>query len=89
MVCTGSLVSSPAGKEDTPEQLVKKTLSRLPRYIEEDNQPEERPTILYIPYICGTSEKLEKACAPLGVKTVFKVQRTMRQLLVQVREDPL
>ena len=69
-----------------PEQLVKKTLSRLPRYIEEDNQPEERPTILYTPYICGTSEKLEKACAPLGVKTVFKPQRTMRQLLVQVKE---
>ncbi len=69
-----------------PEQLVKKTLSRLPRHIEEDNQPEERPTILYTPYIRGTSEKLEKACAPLGVKTVFKPQRTMRQLLVRVKE---
>ena len=62
-----------------PEQLVKNTLSRLPRYIEEDNQPEERPTILY-------TQKLEKACAPLGVKTVFKPQRAMRQLLVQVKE---
>ena len=46
----------------------------------------ERPTILYTPYIRGTSEKLEKACAPLGVKTVFKPQRTMRQLLVRVKE---
>ena len=68
-----------------PEQLLEKTLSRLPRYIE-DNQPEERPTILYTPYIRGTSEKLDKACAPLGVKTVFKPQRTIRQLLVQVKE---
>ena len=42
--------------------------------------------ILYTPYIHGTSEKLEKACAPLGVETVFKPQRTMRQLLVQAKE---
>ena len=59
------------------EQLVKKTLSRLPRYIEEDNQPEERPMILYTPYIRDTSEKLENACAPLGVKDC-----------VQTTEDP-
>ena len=60
--------------------------SRLPRNLEEDNQPEERPKILYTPYIRGTSEKLEKVCALLGVKAVFKSQRTTRQLLLQVKE---
>ena len=69
-----------------PEQLVKKTLSQPPKNPGEDNQPEERPTILCTPYIRGTSVKLEKVCAPLGVKAVFKPQRTMRSLLVQVKE---
>ena len=69
-----------------PEQLVKKTLLQPPKNPEEDNQPEERPTILCTPYIRGTSEKLEKVCAPLGVRVMFKPQRTMRSLLVQVKE---
>ena len=69
-----------------PEQLVRKTLSHPPKNPEEDNQPEERPTILCTPYIRGTSEKLEKVCASLGVKAMFKPQRTMRSLLVQVKE---
>ena len=38
-------------------------------------------------YIRGTSEKL-KVCVPLGFKAVFKPQRTMRSLLVQVKKIP-
>ena len=65
---------------------MKKTLSQPPKNPGEDNQPEERPTILCTPYIRGTSVKLEKVCAPLGAKAVFKPQRTMRSLLVRVKE---
>ena len=74
-----------------PEGLVKKTLSSpqatLGTSQVEDSHPEEEPPkILCTPYVRGVSERLEKVCAPLGVKAVFKPQRTMRQMLVQVKE---
>ena len=70
-----------------PEQLEKKTLSQTLKNPEEDNQPEERPNILCTPYIRGTSQKLEKVFAPLEIKAVFKPQKVMRSLLVQVKDN--
>ena len=74
-----------------PEGLVKKTLSSpqatLGTSQVEDSHPEEEPPkILCTPYVRGVSERLEKVCAPLGVKAVLKPQRTIRQTLVQVKE---
>ena len=41
---------------------------------------------LHIPYVRGLSEKIEKSCAPLAVKAVFKPQSTLKQLLVKVKQ---
>ena len=39
---------------------------------------------VFLPY--GVSKKLEKACASLGVKTIFRPQKTLRCTLMQVKE---
>ena len=69
-----------------PEQLMKKTLSRPPKNSEEDDQPEERPTILCTPYIHGTSEKLERVCAPLWGQGCVQTTKDQEKLLVQVKK---
>ena len=71
-----------------PEKLVRKTLSK-PRRQQIREQPleeEEPPKTLHIPYVRGLSEKIEKSCAPLAVKAVFKPQSTLKQLLVKVKQ---
>ena len=47
---------------------------------------EEQPKTLHIMYVQGHSEKIEKACAPLGGKAVFKPRTTLKQLLVEVKQ---
>ena len=49
-------------------------------------EEEEPPKTLHIPYVRGFSEKIEKTCAGLGVKAVFKSQSTLKQLLVKVKQ---
>ena len=39
-------------------------------------------------YIHQLSEKIEKVCAPLGIKAAFKPTNTMRQSLVHVKKIP-
>ena len=51
---------------------------------EQQSGEEPQPTLL-LPYVRGLSDRLEKACAPLGVKAVFKPQNTLKQLLVRVK----
>ena len=68
-----------------PEQLVKKTLSRLPSNLEEVNQPEERPKILHVHTVhpwhqCMRSWR--RNVPLLESRVVFKPQITLRQLLV-------
>ena len=74
-----------------PKGLVNKTLSSpqptMGSSVKDHSHPEEEPPkILCTPYVHGVSERLEKVCASLGVKAVFKPQRTIRQMLVQVKE---
>ena len=38
-------------------------------------------------YVRGACEKLEKVCEPLGVKTIFRPQKTLRRTLMQVKES--
>ena len=40
-----------------------------------------------LPYVRRLSEKLERVCAPLGVKTVFKPARTLKQTLMRVKTN--
>ena len=70
------------------EKLVRKTLSKPQRqWICEQPREEEEPLkTLHIPYVRGVSEKIEKTCAPLGVKAVFMLQSTLKQLLVKVKQ---
>ena len=48
--------------------------------------PSEEPKVLCLPYIRWISEQLEKVCAPLGIKAVFKPSNTLRQSLVHVKK---
>ena len=53
---------------------VKRTVSSTARIREKDT--EENPAKpMDVPYVRGVSEKLEKVCAPLGVKTIFRPQK--------------
>ena len=49
-------------------------------------EEEEPPKTLHILYVRGHSEKIEKTCAHLRVKAVFKPQSTLKQLLVKVKQ---
>ena len=51
----------------------------------EPKQLDDAPKILCTPYIMGLSEKIEKVCAPLGVKPVFRLKRTLKRELMQVK----
>ena len=69
-------------------ELVRKTLSHQthptpPQPVHED--PTEPQKIMCLPYICGLSERIERICAPLGVKAAFKPTKTLRQTLMNVK----
>ena len=57
----------------------------LPNDTSQDT-PSDEPKVLCLPYVCRLSEKLEKVCAPLGIKAVFKPTHTLRQSLVHVKK---
>ena len=44
------------------------------------------PKLLHIPYVKGVSERIERMCKPLGVKTVMPFRSTLRSLLVKVKQ---
>ena len=50
-----------------PESTVSRTFSSASRSREKDAT---KP--MFLPYVRGVSKKLEKVCAPLGVKTIFR-----------------
>ena len=41
---------------------------------------------LFLSYIRGVSEKLEKVCPPLGVNPILKPQNILRDMLMHVKE---
>ena len=74
-----------------PTKLVKSSLSmpqNPPKPLNDTPQdtPSEEPKVLCLPYVRRLSEKLEKVCAPLGIKAVFKPSNTLRQSLVHVKK---
>ena len=44
------------------------------------------PKLLYLPYVKGVSEHIEKMCRPLGMRTVIKSASTLRSSLVKVKQ---
>ena len=70
-----------------PEKLVRKTLTKPQR--QQTHKPEEKEEplkTLHLYYVRGPSEKFEKTCGPLGVKAIFKLQCTLKQQLVRVKQ---
>ena len=73
-----------------PANIVHRALYRPPnpsRSEPADNDSEESRTMkmLFLPYVKGVSERIEKACHPLNVMTVFKSRGTLRQTLMKVK----
>jgi hypothetical protein len=48
---------------------------------------EENLKVMCTPYVKGLSERIEKLCAPLGVRAVFKPGRTLRRSLTKVKKQ--
>ena len=69
------------------ETLVKKTLAIHLSPFPAASAPQEdnTPKVLCSPYIKGLSEKIEKVCALLGVKPVFRPMKTLNRGLMQVK----
>ena len=57
--------------------------------VKEEETDDSKVQIMCIPYMKGISEKIEKTCkamnATTNVKVVFKPHRTMRQMLMKVK----
>ena len=70
-----------------PKELVRKTLAHQPPSVTSSGTSDEPPKILCVPYIRGLSEKLERVCTPLGVRAAFKPMRTLRQTLMQLKNQ--
>ena len=68
-----------------PGRTVKRTLSSTTKTREKDTE-EDSAKPMFLPYVRGVSEKLEKVCAPQGVKTIFRPQQTLRNKLMQVKQ---
>ena len=43
-------------------------------------------TRVFLPYIKGLSEKIGRACRPLGIQTTFSSRNTLRRSLTKVKE---
>ena len=52
----------------------------------QQQEEEEAMKPLFVPYVRGLSERLEKVCTPLGVRPIFKLQNTLRRMLMQVKD---
>ena len=60
----------------------------IPRRRREELENERPKTTLTLPYISGLAEAIRHVLNPLGVKVVFRPLRTLRQMLVRLK-DPL
>lgn len=48
-------------------------------------EEESKPNVLYLPYLHGVSERIERGCRNLWVRTVFKSRNTLKQTLMNVK----
>ena len=71
-----------------PRSVITQTIRRRkspPQENQNQDEPQEKPKILYLPYIRNTSEEIERECRKLRVKAVFKSYGTLRQALMKVK----
>ena len=52
----------------------------------DDEEPQEKPLVMMIPYVSGMSERIRKACEKFDLKVVFKSGPTLRSLLTRVKD---
>ena len=67
-----------------PETVVNRNLRARPTPRISTQTSQTPPKLL--PYIPGLSERIEKMCRPLGVKTVSRSRCTLRSSLVHVKQ---
>ena len=70
-----------------PSDLVSKCLHQRnhPPSSQDDTATQEKPTLLYLPYVKHTSEHIQRICRQIGVKTVFKSRGTLWESLMKVK----
>ena len=73
-----------------PTRTVNCNLSIHPSPNHPPTQTEEQemtdPKSLHLPYVKGVSERLERKCRKLGIRTTFKSKGTLREALVRTKE---
>ena len=69
-----------------PETVVKRNLRARPTPTNSSRTSQPAPKLLLLPYVPGLSERIERVCLPLGVKTVCRSRGTLRSALVRVKQ---
>ena len=72
-----------------PAQMVNRTLRNRPHAPHSSTQTAEQtttPKFLHLPYVRGVSERIERKCRHLGIRTTFKSKGTLREALVQTKD---
>lgn len=72
-----------------PKKVIQRALHRAPKPNDPEpmEEAEERTDTkkIFLPYVRGVSERTEKVCRQLNIKTVFKSNGTLRQTLMRVK----
>ena len=69
-----------------PDAVIKRNLRGQPTQSYSPQTSETPSKLLLPPYVPGLSKRIERACQPLGVKTVCKSRSTLKSTLVQVKQ---
>ena len=71
-----------------PAQMVNRTLRNRPHAPHSSTRTEEQttPKFLHLPYVRGVSERIERKCRRLGIRTTFKSKGTLREALVKTKD---
>ena len=73
-----------------PKKMIQRALNRTPKpshseTIDEDQEDTDAKKKIFLPYVKGVSERIEKVCRQLNIHTVFKSNGTLRQSLMRVK----
>ena len=74
-------------KNGYPNHLITRNLKKIRTQTKNSEETEKQPH-LFLPYVQGISEKIEVACRKMGVRTSFKSNGTLRQILTRVKTKP-
>ena len=68
-----------------PPRVIHNTLNRQKKTTTTPPSDDPKPATLYLPYIKGVSEKIEKQVKPLNIRTVFSTRSTLGSHLTAVK----